>query len=85
MSLPQAESRIPESIADFSVVLTDYIATDEDPAHQEGRFEVQVVYNNGDIKLIQGDLVPHLTAGQITALMGFMDSLRVKAEEEILP
>ena len=85
MPLPRAESRIPESIADLSVVLTDYIATDEEPAHQEGRFEVQVVYNNGEIKLIQGNLVPHLTSGQITALMGFMTSLRTKAEEEILP
>ncbi len=85
MPLPTAASRIPESIADFSVVLTDYVADGEDPAHQEGRFEVQVVYNNGYIKLIQGDLVPHLTSGQITALMGFLDSLRTKAEQEILP
>jgi len=85
MPLPQAQSRIPESIADLSVVLTDYIAVGEEPARQEGRFEVQVVYDNGEIKLIQGNLVPHLTAGQISALMGFMDFLRNKAEEEILP
>ncbi len=85
MPLPVAESRIPESIADFSVVLTDYIEDGDQEARQEGRFEVQVVYNNGEIKLIQGDLVPHLTSAQITALMGFMTSLRTKAEEEILP
>ena len=84
MPLPQAVTRIPESIADLSVVLTDYIADGDQEARQEGRFEVQVVYNNGDIKLIQGDLVPHLTSAQITALMGFLTSLRTKAEEEIL-
>ncbi len=32
-----------------------------------------------------GDLIPHLTAGQITQLQAFMDSMWVKAENEILP
>lgn len=85
MPLPQAVTRIPEAIEDISVVLTDYIAAGEEPARQSGDYSVQVRYDNGEIKVASGDLVPHLTAGQITALMGFMDSLRVKAEEEILP
>ena len=89
MPLPVAVTRIPESIADLSVVLTDFIENQaeegEPEVFQTGRFEVQVKYTNGEIKLIQGNLVPHLTAGQKTALMGFLTSLRVKAEEEILP
>ena len=89
MPLPRAISRIPESIADLSVVLTDYVADGEEPARQEGRFEVQVVYDNGEVKLIQGDLVPHLTPhltqGQVDQLIAFMDMLRAKAESEILP
>ena len=85
MPLPTAESRTPESIADLIVVLTDYIEDGDQEARQEGRFEVQVVYNNGEIKLIQGDLVPHLTGPQKTALLGFLATLRTKAEQEILP
>jgi hypothetical protein len=84
MPLPQAETRTPDTIEDFSITLTDYIATDE-PAHQSADYSVQVKYDNGDIKVMTGDLVPHLSSGQITALMGFMDDMRTKAEEEILP
>ena len=84
MPLPQAVIRIPEAIADISITLTDYIATDE-PARQAAEYSVQVRYDNDGIKVLTGDLVPHLTAAQITALMGFMDDLRVKAEAEILP
>jgi hypothetical protein len=84
MPLPQAETRTPDTIEDISITLTDYIATDE-PAHQSADYSVQVKYDNGDIKVMTGDLVPHLSSGQITALMGFMDDMRTKAEEEILP
>ena len=31
-----------------------------------------------------GDLVPHLTAGQKTALQGFMDAMWAKAEDEVI-
>ena len=31
-----------------------------------------------------GDLVPHLTSGQITALQGFMDAMWAKAETEVI-
>ena len=31
-----------------------------------------------------GDLVPHLTAGQKTALQGFMDAMWAKAETEVI-
>ncbi len=85
MPLPQAITRIPESIADLSVVLTDYVADGDQEARQEGRFEVQVKYTNGEIKLIQGDLLPHLDVSQKSSLSQFMQFLRIKAEQEILP
>jgi len=85
MPLPQAMSRIPESIADISVILTDYIAAGEEPARKAAEYSVQVRYDNGEIRVLTGDLVPHLTAGQIDALMGFMDDMRTKAIGEILP
>ena len=31
-----------------------------------------------------GDLVPHLTPGQITALQNFMDAMWAKAEDEVI-
>ena len=84
MPLPQAITRTPEAIEDISIILTDYIATDE-PAHQSADYSVQVKYDDGEIKVMTGDLVPHLSPAQITALMGFMDDMRTKAESEILP
>lgn len=84
MSLPQATTRTPEAIEDISVTLTDYIATDE-PAKQTAEYSVQVMYSDGEIKVMTGDLVPHLTSSRITALKGFMNEMRAKAEEEILP
>lgn len=89
MPLPQAQSRIPESIADLSVVLTDYVENQaeegEPEAFHTAHFEVQVKYTNGEIKLIQGDLLPHLDVSQKSSLLQFMQFLRVKAEQEILP
>ena len=84
MPLPQALTRTPEAIEDISITLTDYIATDE-PARQEAGYSVQVMYNDGSIKVMTGDLVPHLTTSRITALKAFMVEIRTKAEEEILP
>ena len=84
MPLPQALTRTPEAIEDISITLTDYIATDE-PARQTATYEVQVKYDDGSITVMNGDLVPHLTPAQITGLMDFVDSMRTKAEEEILP
>lgn len=85
MPLPQAEIRTPESIEDFSITLVDYIETEEEEAHKDARFEVQVRYDTGEIKLIQGKLLPHLTPTIISQLVDLMDWLRQKAEDEILP
>ena len=82
--MPQAETRTPDKIEDISIILTDYVAAIE-PAHQSATYEVQVKYNDGTIKVMNGDLVPHLTTSRITALKSFMAEIRTKAEEEILP
>ena len=84
MPLPQAATRTPEAIEDISITLTDYIAA-EDPARKAADYSVQVKYDDGEIKVLTGDLVPHLTPAQITGLMDFMDIMRTKAEEEMLP
>jgi len=48
-------------------------------------FAVQVRYDNGEHHTLRGNLVPHLTAGQISALLSFMDNMRQQAITEILP
>jgi hypothetical protein len=92
MPLGKAKSRIPTAIGDLSIVLTDFIDADGPhgpiPAHQEGRYEVQVL--NGDdvvMRVAQGNLVPHLGDSPITVqqLVAWLNWLRTKAEQEILP
>lgn len=82
----KAISRSPVAIRDLSVVLVDYVETDEEhPARQEGRYEVQVEYSTGEIVIKSGNLVPHITTAQINALKAFLTSLRAQAVEQILP
>jgi len=80
-----AVSRTPVAIRDLSVVLVDYVETGGEPAHQAARFEVQVEYDTGEIIVRQGNLVPHITSAQITALISFIAGLRAQAVEQILP
>ena len=81
MSLPQAQSEIPTEIGDIEVRLTDY----QNGPQDEAGYEVQVIDQNGNVmKVLKGNLVPHLTSGQISGLAGFMVQLRTKAEQEIL-
>ena len=84
MAFDKVITATPVEIADISVTLTDYIATDE-PARKAGEYSVQVRYSNGSLMVLTGDLVPHLTPAQITSLMAFMDVMRTKAKQEILP
>ena len=82
----KAISRTPVAIRDLSVVLVDYVATDEEhPARQEARYEVQVEYSTGEIVVKSGNLVPYITTAQINALKAFLTSLRAQAVTQILP
>ena len=84
MAFDKAISRTPVAIRDLSVVLVDYVEDCDRPARQEARYEIQVEYNTGEIIVKQGDLVPHITPTQITALQEFIAGLRIQAEEQIL-
>lgn len=83
MAFTPESPKTPASIGDISIVLTDYADIGEtDTAH----YEVQVLQADGSLfRLVSGNLVPHLTAGQINALRAFMADMRAKAESEILP
>lgn len=83
MAFPTEPVRTPVDIADISIQLFD-------PEPGSGgvaaaSYSVQVRYNTGEIKVRQGDLVPHLTQTQINSLLAFMAAMRTKANAEILP
>lgn len=76
-------ARTPVAIADISVQLYQ---PEPNTGRQPGAsYSVQVRYSNGEINVLEGNLVPYLTQGEIDALLGFMASLRTRAIAEILP
>lgn len=83
MAFPLEPTRTPVSIRDISIPLFD-----PDPLGVEVQgieYSVQVVFDNGEIAVRTGDLVPQLTAMQITDLQIFLAQMRTKAEAEFLP
>jgi hypothetical protein len=83
MAFEPAPARTPTSIGAIEVRLYK-----PDPASTESpaaSYSVQVTYSDGSLVVMQGNLVPHLTQGQITALLAFMDDMRVQAIDQILP
>ena len=83
MAFPLEPIRVPVSIRDISIPLFD-----PDPLGEETqgvRYSVQVIFDNGDIAVRTGDLVPELTPTQITDLQAFMAAMRTKAIAEFLP
>lgn len=82
MPLPQVESKTPTAIADISIELGDYL----NPPLQEGRYSVQVLDEDGLImRVATGDILPHLSGADKTWLSDFLDRMRAKAEQEMLP
>jgi len=71
------QPKTPAAIGDIAVVLTDHDGSEPD----EVRYEVQVLQADGSIfRHATGDLVPHLTSQQITALQNFMADMRELAQ-----
>ena len=84
MAFDKAEARIPVAVRDLSITLVDHSEVSDRAAYQSARYSVQVGYDNGDIEVMNGDLVPHITTAQIEALQAFIAGLRVQAAAEIL-
>ena len=81
MAFPSEPTRVPTSIGDFYVTLAD-MADVADTV----RGIIEVRDQNGDVmNTWTGSLVPHLTAGQISALQSFMADLRSQAADQLLP
>lgn len=76
----------PAAIGALVVTLKTRPTIGSDAAIQSANYQVEVLdADSHRINQISGNLVPHLTQAQITALLGFMADLRVQAEEQILP
>jgi len=77
MAFTPEQSKVPVAIGDTSVVLVDHDGSEID----EVLYEVQVLQADGSIFSVpSGNLVPHLTTQQITALQSFMADMRILAQ-----
>jgi len=71
------QPKTPAAIGDIAVILTDHDGSEPD----EVRYGVQVLQADGSMfRHATGDLVPHLTSQQITALQSFMADMRELAQ-----
>ena len=80
MTFEQESTKTPESIGRMTITLMT-----EPPDHQEAEYDLVIGFDDGSTTTKRGGLIPHITPAERTALMGFMDTLRARAESEILP
>jgi len=68
----------PTTVASVEIILRVVKGT---PNVYEGRYSFDVLDQDGAIMDVRsGNVVPHLTGAQITALKGFMDAMLTKAQ-----
>lgn len=86
MAFENYQPPTPAAIGTLTVTLKTNPATGINPATQSAAFQIEVLDVEGNlVSRPSGNLVPHLTQVQITALLAFMADLRVQAEAQILP
>jgi len=85
MTFTTEQSIIPTGIGTIYIILADKPAG-ESPALKTARYKVFVLDQHGnEMKLAEGDLVPHLQPSDVTWLLDFVARMRAKAEAELLP
>jgi len=74
-----ATTDTPTSVGPVSIT---FVVWDEGGTNQyAGRYSFHILDQNGEeMGQRNGNLVPHLTAGQQTAIINFLDEMRTKAE-----
>lgn len=86
MAFTPEPSRVPAAIGGIVITLKDTPAGGGEPASQSAHFQIEVLAADGArLASRRGNMVPHLTAGQLSNLQTFLANLRAKAEAEILP
>lgn len=81
MSFTKEPTRTPTSLGDISIELF----SPSDGGTPKAAYSIQVLLSDGSTRVLTGDLLPQLTAGQITTITNFMAAIRTKATAEILP
>ena len=77
MSFEPEQPEIPASIGDIVIILAGH----PDKTKDKANYKIQVLQEDGvtlDVK--RGNLAPHLTPAQITALKTFMSDIRTLAQ-----
>jgi len=71
----------PAAVGPVEIILT---ITDGTPKDYAGRYSFDVVDANGaTVDVRHGNIVPHPTASQVTAIKGFLDAMLLKAKGSI--
>ena len=83
MAFPTEPVRTPTAIADIEIRLYSPDPTGSETARAE--YSVQVRFSDNSVRVVAGDLVPHLSQAQINGLLNFVADMRTKANTEILP
>ena len=83
MALEYTGTQVRTSIGQIYVTLLD---ADGTAPNRDINGSIQILDQRGDVMWDwNGDLKPHLSAGQLSGLSDFLDSLRTQAETELLP
>lgn len=83
MAIVAPVTPIPTTVQSVTVVLKDWLADDDQDAGQSVHYTLVLLDQDGNRIRWQhdgGNLVPHLTAQQITQLQAFMEDMRALAE-----
>lgn len=87
MAFTPPDAQVPTTIPRLTIHLSDRLAEGEEPASQTADYQLVLLDQNGrriPFAKDTGNLVPHLTSGEITQLQDFMTTLRARAEAQII-
>jgi len=74
---------VPTTIGQIRI---EFVSESDTPTIPEGTFLVEIRdETNNPIRAVRGDLAPHLTPEEVTAIRNFMVDIRDRAENELLP
>lgn len=84
MAFDPEPTRTPTAIGSIEVLIfqADPLNAQE---HDSIGYRLKIAFDNGGSVVRAGDLLPHLTGPEKTALQSFMDTLRARAIAAILP
>lgn len=83
MAFSKEPIRTPVAIGDLEVRL--YLPDPLSGEVSSVSFSIQIKHSDGSLRVITGDLLPHLTSQRKTSLNQFMNDLRQQAITELLP